>query len=503
MPPPRIMAYTLGSVWNGVTRMKFSVVAGAPLQHAAPLLVLFGFDGEPLPAPVAGQIESGDWSGGYRKTLLVYPREAAAARRVLLVGLGKRAQISTDRLREATAGAAIQARDLKLDRAAISLPAIDGLGDADTAQAIVEGVALGSYRFIEYKTDADPHAVAEWDLVAERSVEEAERGAAVGAAIARGVVLARNLANRPGNAVIPATLGEQAQAIGERFGMAVTVYGLEELTAGGFGGILGVGQGSANPPRFIVMEYGPEHAQKGTVCLVGKGITFDTGGISIKPADQMDLMKMDMGGAAAVLGAMQALGELQLPVHVVGLIASAENMPSSTAFKPGDILKTLSGKTIEVLNTDAEGRIVLADALFYAQRYQPAAIIDLATLTGAIMVALGPHAIGLLSNNDELARRVIEAGEATGERAWQLPLWDAYREMVKGDYGDVRNSVGRQGGAITAGAFLDAFVGGYPWVHLDIAGTAWTDAKPRGYNPKGATGVGVRLLIQLLRDWAA
>jgi leucyl aminopeptidase len=243
--------------------------------------------------------------------------------------------------------------------------------------------------------------------------------------------------------------------------------------------------------------------QKGTVCLVGKGITFDTGGISIKPADQMDLMKMDMGGAAAVLGAMQALGELQLPVHVVGLIASAENMPSSTAFKPGDILKTLSGKTIEVLNTDAEGRIVLADALFYAQRYQPAAIIDLATLTGAIMVALGPHAIGLLSNNDELARRVIEAGEATGERAWQLPLWDAYREMVKGDYGDVRNSVGRQGGAITAGAFLDAFVGGYPWVHLDIAGTAWTDAKPRGYNPKGATGVGVRLLIQLLRDWAA
>jgi leucyl aminopeptidase len=483
--------------------MHISVVSGDPLQYASPLVVQFGFEGEPLSAAIAGLIEPGDWNGGYRKSLLLYPREAAVARRLLLVGLGKRAQFSTDRLREVAASVAQQVRELKVERFAAGLPQADGLGSRNLSHALAEGVLLGSYRFVEFKTDTDAFEVSEFEILIGDDAEAAEQGVGIATAIVSGVLLARNLANRPGNVVVPATLGQVAEQIGSQHNMQVTVYGLEELTAGGFGGILGVGQGSANPPRFITMEYGSEHKAKGTVCIVGKGITFDTGGISIKPADGMENMKMDMGGAAAVLGTMQALGELQLPVHVVGMVASAENMPSATAYRPGDILKTLSGKTIEVLNTDAEGRIVLADALYYAQRYQPAAIIDLATLTGAIMVALGPHAMGLVSNNDELARRVIEAGEATGERAWQLPLWDSYRDMVKGDYGDVKNTAGRYGGAITAGAFLDAFVGGYPWVHLDIAGVAWTDAKPRAYNPKGATGVGVRLLIQLLRDWAA
>jgi leucyl aminopeptidase len=215
----------------------------------------------------------------------------------------------------------------------------------------------------------------------------------------------------------------------------------------------------------------------------------------------MDAMKMDMSGAAAVLGALHAIAELRLPVHVVALIGAAENMPGASAYRPGDILKTLSGKTIEVLNTDAEGRIVLADALTYAQRYNPAAIIDLATLTGAIGVALGPHAIGLFANDDTLAQRLLRAGEAAGERAWQLPLWQPYREMVKSEIADVRNAAGRQGGAITAAAFLNAFVGDYPWAHLDIASTAWTDSKPKAYQPKGATGVGVRLLVQALRNW--
>jgi leucyl aminopeptidase len=213
-------------------------------------------------------------------------------------------------------------------------------------------------------------------------------------------------------------------------------------------------------------------------------------------------MKMDMGGAAAVLGTMQVVGELKLPIHVVGLISAAENMPSGTAYRPGDILRTLSGKTIEVLNTDAEGRIVLADALFYAQQYQPDGIIDLATLTGAIMVALGAHATGIMSNNDGLAARVLQAGEATGERAWRLPLWEPYTDMVKSDIADIKNTAGRYGGAITAAAFLSNFVADYPWVHMDIAGTAWTDTKPRAYSPKGATGVGVRLLVQALRTWS-
>jgi leucyl aminopeptidase len=216
----------------------------------------------------------------------------------------------------------------------------------------------------------------------------------------------------------------------------------------------------------------------------------------------MDDMKMDMGGAAAVLGAMQVVGELKLPLHVVGLISSAENMPSGTAYKPGDIIKTLSGKTIEVLNTDAEGRVVLADALFYAQRYQPDGIIDLATLTGAIVVALGSHAIGVMSNDDALCDRVLQAGEACGERAWRMPLWEPYQEMVKSDIADVKNAAGRPAGAITAAAFLSNFVGSMPWVHMDIAGTAWTDRPAIPYAPKGATGVGVRLLVQALREWA-
>jgi leucyl aminopeptidase len=485
--------------------MRIAVIGGEALQHATPLLVLFGSDGERLPDSIGDLVEDGDWSGGYRKTLLIYPRTALPARRILLVGIGKSAQFSMDRLREVAAVAAQHARDLKVDRFTIALPALVEIGPFMAAQALAEGATLGLYRFDQYKSRTDTHVIADLELIAgAEATDDATKGAALGDSIARGAILARDLANQPGNALVPAGLAEVAEQLGTRFNFDVLVLGLDELIAQGFGGIVGVGKGSANPPRFIVIEHGSQHkGSTPTICLVGKGITFDTGGISIKPADSMELMKMDMGGAAAVLGTMQVVGELQLPLHIVGLIASAENMPSSTAYKPGDILKTLSGKTIEVINTDAEGRIVLADALFYAQRYEPAGIIDLATLTGAINVALGSHAIGAISNNDELVRRVLEAGEATGERAWQLPLWEPYREMVKSDIADVRNSTGRPAGAITAGAFLNAFVGDYPWVHLDIAGTAWTDAKPRAYTPKGATGVGVRLLVQLLRDWAA
>lgn len=485
--------------------MRIAVIGGEALQSATPLLVLFNADGQQLPDSIRELVEDGDWSGGYRKTLLIYPRTALPARRVLLVGLGKLEQISADRLREAAAVAAQQARDLKVERLSVALPSLSEIGVGLSAQAIAEGAALGLYRFDTYKSSAENHAIDALEIIASgEASDEATKGANLGEIIARGAAFARDLANQPGNVLVPAGLAEAAEQIGSRFGMDVLVLGMDELVAQGFGGIVGVGKGSANPPRFIVMEHGSQHKGSApTICLVGKGITFDTGGISIKPADSMELMKMDMGGAAAVLGTMQAVGELQLPLHVVGLIASAENMPSSTSYKPGDILKTLSGKTIEVINTDAEGRIVLADALFYAQRYQPAGIINLATLTGAITVALGSHATGIMSNNDELAQRVLEAGEATGERAWRLPLWEPYREMVKSDIADIKNSTGRLGGAITAGAFLHNFVGEYPWVHMDIAGTAWTDAKPRAYTPKGATGVGVRLLVQLLRDWAA
>jgi leucyl aminopeptidase len=248
-----------------------------------------------------------------------------------------------------------------------------------------------------------------------------------------------------------------------------------------------------------------EHGAAGdgpTICLVGKGLTFDSGGLSIKPAEAMDTMKSDMGGAAAVFGAMQTAAELKLPLHVVGLVSSAENMPSGTAYRPGDVVTTLSGKTIEVLNTDAEGRIILSDALFYAQRYNPAAIIELSTLTGAIVIALGSHATGMMATDQALADRVSQAGETSGERVWQLPLWPEYHEMIKSEIADIKNIGGRAGGSITAGAFLAAFVGDYPFVHLDIAGTAWADRPAKPYEAQGGTGVGVRLLAEFLRGYS-
>jgi leucyl aminopeptidase len=483
--------------------MNITVVHQDALSQATPLLVLGTWDAEPLAAPLAELLEPGDWTGAFKKTLLVYPRGVIPARRLLLVGLGKRDQASAERLTEAAAVAAHRARDLRAESYSFELPQSDRVAPAAAAQALAEGSLLGLYQFLSYRTglsEQDRFSIGELAILS--GDPAAEAGARTGAAIARGVILARDLANGPGNDITPARLGEEAQALGQRAGLQVTVLGLDELKAQGFGGIVGVGQGSAQPPRFIIMEYGAAEAGRPTVCLVGKGITFDTGGISIKPADRMDEMKMDMGGAAAVFGTMQAVAELQLPVHVVGLVASAENMPSSTAYKPGDILKTLSGKTIEVLNTDAEGRIVLADALYYAQRYQPDGIIDLATLTGAIVVALGTQCTGIMANSDALAERVLQAGEATGERAWRLPLWEAYSDNMKSDIADIKNTGGRYGGAINAAAFLEHFVGGYPWVHMDIAGTAWTDQKPKAYAPKGATGVGVRLLIQALRTWS-
>jgi leucyl aminopeptidase len=484
--------------------MKLAVTYGEALTQATPLLVLGVWEGESLPRAIANLIEDGDWNGKFKQTTLLYPRGDVPARRILLVGLGKRGQIAFDRLCEAAAVAAQQARNLRVDQLTFELPTPEGMALASASQAIVEGTLLGMYRFQHYQTGqsaGDAQELEQLTIVSSLRDDTIEQGATLGEVIARGVALARDLANTPPNDLPPAQLAAAAESVGQRTGLAVTVLGPEELAAQGFGGILGVGQGSAQTPRFIIMEHGEKQPGTPTICLIGKGITFDSGGISIKPAEGMDQMKMDMGGAAAVIGAMQVVSELKLPLHVVGLVSAAENMLSGSSYRPGDILKTLSGKTVEVLNTDAEGRIVLADALFYAQRYQPDGMIDLATLTGAIVVALGSHATGIMSNNDALAGRIVQAGEATGERAWRMPLWDSYMDMVKSDIADIKNTAGRAGGSITAAAFLANFVGDYPWVHMDIAGTAWTDAKPRAYTPKGATGVGVRLLVQALRAW--
>lgn len=483
--------------------MQVTSSAGTPLAFETPALIYPVWEGETLPEQLAGLFESADFSGSPKKMQVLYPNGAVAARRVVLLGLGKRETATSDGLRDAAAVAAQALRDLKVAQAAMALPDVPGMAVDGAAQTLTEGVLLGLYRFDTYKSDAKESALAGVTILAsDADADAVARGVAAGTAIAGGAVLARDLANQPGNVLNPAGIASAAEQLGIRHGIEVTVYDRAALEQEGFGGILAVGGGSANEPRFIIMEYGKAFGGQ-PLCLVGKGISFDTGGISIKPADSMELMKMDMGGAAAVLGAMQAIAELQLPLYVVALISSAENMPSGTAYRPGDIVRTLSGKTIEVINTDAEGRVVLADALHYAKRYNPSAVIDLATLTGAVTIALGPFATGMISTDDALAAEIAQAGDTTDERVWRLPLWDGYREMVKSDVADVKNSAGRPGGTITGAAFLAAFIGDYPWAHLDIAGTAWTTIKPKAYTPSGATGVGVRLLVELARKRAA
>ncbi len=425
---------------------------------------------------------------------------------VLVVGLGKAKQLSLERVRQfaGTAARAARAHGFKH----IALPALSErpLGPvAAVAQAAVEGVLLGLYRYDKLrqlpKYERQRHVDAA-TLVVERTgdVAPAKRAVEKAQVIAEAVSLARDLITGPSNIVTPTYLANQARAIARQHRLKCTVIPFARLKRMGFGGIVGVAQGSAHPAQFIVLEYRPARA-KATFALCGKGITFDSGGISIKPSAKMEQMKYDMSGAAAVLGTLKVASTLKLPYRVVGIIAATENMPSGTAQKPGDVLKTLSGKTVEVLNTDAEGRLVLADCLHYAKRYKPDCCVDLATLTGACVVALGGEAVGLMTKDERLAARISQAGKATYERVWRLPLWDEYGLAMKSDIADLRNVTNTgEAGTITAAKFLEEFAEGLPWAHLDIAGTAWIE-KDKPYIPKGAVGIGVRLLVKLMEDW--
>ncbi len=484
--------------------MNLTVEKGDVLRESAALGVLASFEDAPLPSDVAALFDANDFRGRAKQTLLLYPRGAVAPSRLLLIGMGKRDAATPETIRQASALAVQKARELQVSAITIGVNGEIPLPADVTAQAFGEGIELGAYRFWRYRTNLtneQTFEVASATVFTQTNEELTRAGVEMGQVIARGVEYARDLVNSPGYAMTPERLGEEALALGERLKLNVTVLDKAQLTEQGFGGILAVGQGSDNDPRFIVMEYGAANTNAPTICLVGKGLTFDSGGLSLKPADAMDTMKSDMGGAATVFGAMQVVAELKLPLHVVGLVSSAENMPSSTAYRPGDVIKSLSGKTIEVLNTDAEGRIILSDALFYAQRYQPAAIVEFSTLTGAIIIALGSHATGMFATNQELADQLSRAGEASGERVWQFPMWDEYHQMVKSEIADLKNIGGRPAGSITAGAFLAAFVGEYPFAHLDIAGTAWADKPAKPYDSHGGTGVGVRLLAEFLRNY--
>jgi leucyl aminopeptidase len=449
---------------------------------------------EDLGEDAAGVVSDGDFGGKPGETALLYGQRGPAPR-LMLVGLGERDRVSPEKLRRAAATVARRARTLKLREAAISLPALPDTETQEVARAAAEGAKLGLYRFDRHKSAADEHEVGTFWLVADdAALEEAREGAELGERVAGGSMLARDLANEPSNVATPEYLAKKAREIAETYGMELRVLDRAGIEEEGLTGLATVGRSAANEPRFIVLEH--RKGDAAPVVIVGKAVTFDSGGISIKPSSGMEDMKFDMSGGAAVLGAMEAVGALDLPLDVVALVPATENLPGGDAFKPGDVLKMHSGKTVEIVTTDAEGRLILADALSYARRYEPSAVVDCATLTGACVVALGSHASGLMGNDEVLVAEVQAAGEATGERAWPLPLFDEYTEQIKGDTADIKNSGGRGGGALTAGAFLKEFAD-YPWTHLDIAGTAY-GKKGNAYTTKGATGVPTRLLVEFL-----
>ncbi len=499
--------------------MDIKIRKTSPLQIKTPCMVI-GVCEKDFSKPLLKELDqklggllrkaqrNGEFSAKADEQILFQPAGHLPAERVLLIGLGRAEKITTEKIRRA-AGQAIQlVAERKFGSMAFALP--PGTGGSDYAaqvQAAAEGLLLASYRydlFLGGKAKGSrklPKAVtlmveAEHDKKGcEATVEKAQK-------LCRAVILARDLVNTPGNIKSPAFLAEQAQAAAGESTLKCTVLGQKQLVKEGCSALLSVAQGSAREPRLIILEHHGGGKGEAPVALIGKGVTFDSGGISLKSPEKMDEMKMDMGGGAAVIGTMLAASLLELPVNLVGIIPAVENMPSGTAYRPGDILTSLSGQTIEVLNTDAEGRLILADALTYAKRYEPRLVIDLATLTGACIIALGHQATAVLGNDQKLVQSLLNAGEKSGERLWQLPLWEEYDQLIKSSVADVKNTGGRPAGTITAAAFLKKFANDFHWAHLDIAGTAWRD-QDQPYTPKGGTGVGVRLLIEFLHDLAA
>ena len=459
---------------------------------------------EALGGRIRELIELGDFKGKMKDTSLLYTRGAMKTARVLLVGLGAYHELTVEKVRQGAGHAAKHVRDIGLKTATFLIP--DEVPDAgNMVQAAAEAILLSLYQFNQHKTvqeDDEEKALESITFLAESEPSQptVERAVQRGQTIAEGTMLARDLSNQPANHLTPTQLAEKAEAVAADSGLHCEVFDKATLEEKGFRTLLAVAQGSVEEPRFIILEYTPEGEGRDTVVLVGKGITFDTGGISLKPGKGMHEMKHDMSGAAAVLGAMKAVGQLKPDLHVIGVIAATENMPSGTAIKPGDVVTSYGGKTIEILNTDAEGRLVLADALGWTAQYNPQGVVDLATLTGAVITCLGHIAAGAMSTDLALMDKVKAAAEKTHERVWELPLWDDYDEGIKSKVADVQNIGDGTAGTIAGGAFLKKFVEDYSWVHLDIAGTAW-GMKGSSYIPEGASGYGVRLLVQLVEDW--
>jgi len=453
---------------------------------------------------IANLLKRGDLAGKVGQTLLLQDLPNLKAERVLLVGAGKERELSDRAYRKLVSAVLGNLKNLGGADAVLALGdlAVKGRNAHGKARLQVETLADGTYVFDRFKSQkAEAPKLKKITLLVDKAdAAVVEQGAKEAQAIANGMALTRDLGNLPPNLCHPTFLGEQAKALGKEYkGLKVEVLDEKKLRELGMGSFLAVAQGSDQPPRLIVLQYnGAKKKDEAPHVLVGKGITFDTGGISLKPGLGMDEMKFDMCGAASVFGTFRAVLELQLPINLVGVMACAENMPSGGATRPGDIVTTMSGQTVEILNTDAEGRLVLCDALTYVERFKPQSVVDIATLTGACIVALGSNTSGLMGNNDALIKQLLKAGEVADDRAWQLPLFDEYQEQLDSPFADIANIGGPKAGTITAGCFLSRFAKKFHWAHLDIAGTAWIS----GGKDKGATGRPVPLLTQYLLDRA-
>lgn len=487
--------------------MEFSIKNGNPEKQRSDCLVVGVFEGGKLSDTatlldqasqhaITAVIKTGDMNGKLASTLLMHHASGISAKRVLLIGLGKQDELSAKQYIKVTR-AIVKALPQSIKDIVLFLTelSVSGMTITEKVAQIAEVFSDATYQVNALKSKKPEAKLLKKVFVHVETAETAAAKAALkqGLAIAAGVKFTKDLGNLPGNVCTPTYLGKQAKQLAKDYGFKAEVMNRAQIEKLGMGSFLGVAQGSDEPMRLIILQHKQGKKDEKPIVLVGKGITFDTGGISLKPGSDMDEMKYDMCGAASVLGTFKALGELNLPMNVVGIIPACDNMPSGKALKPGDIVTSMSGQTIEVLNTDAEGRLVLCDALTYAERFKPAAVVDIATLTGACVIALGHHASAVYSNKDALSEELLDAGKAAHDRAWPMPMWDEYQPQLDSNFADMANIGGRAGGSITAACFLSRFAKKYDWAHMDIAGTAWKSGKA-----KGGTGRPVPLLTTFL-----
>ncbi len=492
--------------------MKFDVITNNVLEKETDCLVLalteeasqqeglFKSLDQALEGYLSKALENGQFSTKQKEVSIIHTFGKIAAKRVMLVGLGKQEKVDFEVLREVTARIVNDAVKAKCKDIVVNFLSASSLGTTSVqmGHAFAEGTTLASYKFDGYQKEKEEHKVLDVAALVAAEGEQAqlEEGIHTGVAFAKGTNLARDFVNMPANYLTPTVFAKAAAEVAERYGMEVEVLERSDMEKLGMGAMLGVAQGSANPPKLVVIKYQGRDTWDNVISYVGKGITFDTGGISIKPAAGMEAMVMDMGGAAAVIGAMDAIGRIKPKVNILAVVPMVENMPDGAAYRPGDVLTSMSGRTIEVISTDAEGRLILADAITYAKTLGADYIVDLATLTGAVLVALGTKTTAAMTNNKEWVSNVLQSANDSGELMWELPTFDVYREQYKSRIADLKNTGGRHAGTITAGMFLGEFAEETPWVHLDIAGTAWQD-KNSDLTPTGATGVMVRTLTRL------